>query len=111
MIITDKESSDNDMFNYIIPSHFSLLFSMSELIADNFTVTMFAVCWKNQQVGRISVLLTLVGGCCSFVAVIIVVCLFVLSFSFHSRIVHSFETSLLPVKGCKFSPIVGTYGH
>ena len=31
--------------------------------------------------------------------------------SSHSRIFHSLEMSLLPVKGCKFWPMLGTHGH
>ena len=44
--------------------------------------------------------------CCLFV------CMFVWSFLSHSRIVHSFgDVTFLPVKVCKFWPMLGTYGH
>ena len=37
--------------------------------------------------------------------------LFVWSFSSHSRFFTGLKTSPLPVKGCKFLPMLGTYGH
>ena len=36
--------------------------------------------------------------------------LYVRSFSFHSRIFAHMETSLLPIKGCKFCPVLGSHG-
>ena len=36
-------------------------------------------------------------------------CLFVLSFSFHSRIFTHMKTSPLPVEACKFGPMPGTH--
>ena len=46
-----------------------------------------------------------------FLAILhIMFCLFIWSLSSHSIFTHM-ETSPLPVKGCKFWPMLGTHGH